>query len=1023
ESPPDLEITEAQPWEQTNYPLTVVVVPGSEIELRLLYDSRPFDHAAIARMAGHFRSLLQAFVDDPRRLLAELAMLTPAERQQLVVEWNDTAGPYPREAAIHELFEAQAARRPEAVAVVLGEEQVSYGELNRRANHLAHHLRACGVGPEVCVGLFVERSLEMVVGILGIIKAGGAYVPLEPSYPAERLAFMLEDVAAPVVLVQESLRERLSFASAGPALRLVRLDGEEVFRGSYPSENLTPGATAETLAYVMYTSGSTGVPKGVSVVHRGVVRLVRGADYAAFGSREVFLQLAPISFDASTLEIWAPLLNGGRLVVFPAGTPSLQDLDRELARRRVTTLWLTAGLFHQMVDEYLPLRGNLPFVPLRGNAAGLASVRQLLAGGDVLSAPHLRRVLAELPDTTVINGYGPTENTTFTCCAPMHRVTEVDDSVSIGRPISGTRVHVLDRELRPVPAGIFGELLIADDGLARGYFDRSALTAEHFIPNPLGPHPGARLYRTGDLVRTLFDGRIEFLGRRDFQVKVRGFRIELGEVEAVLGAHPQVQESAVVVRDDTVGKRPVGKRLTAFVVARVEPAPAVAELRRHLRETLPDYMVPAVFVPLDSLPLTPNGKVDRAALTGRALADRIAPEEDFVPPRTPAEVTLARIWSEVLGVERVGVQDNFFGLGGDSILSIRIVSMAREAGLQLTPRDLFHSPTIAELAAVDTAVPDALVEQETVTSDFPLAGLDQAGLDALLAGAPQVEDLYPLSPLQHGMLFHALFKPESGQYFQQLSFHVEGELDAAGFRRAWQWAVDRHPILRTAFSWEGLDQPLQLVHSAAALPWEEQDWRGLSQEGLEQGLEALFRADQNRGLELTEAPLMRVALIRTGEEARRFLLTYHHLLLDGWSLARLLREVFSFYGAWCRGQAPGLDPPRPYRDYIALLAQRDLAAAETFWRRTLGGFTHPTVLSPERRPEPAHTAPDYRENEITVPVTLSDALQAMAARHGVTVNTLVQGAWALLVARYSDREDVLFGTTTSGRPADLPGVE
>ncbi|MCP4664058.1 MAG: non-ribosomal peptide synthetase, partial [bacterium] len=364
--------------------------------------------------------------------------------------------------------------------------------------------------------------------------------------------------------------------------------------------------------------------------------------------------------------------------------------------RQVTTLWLTAGLFHQMVD---------------GNLVGLASVRQLLAGGDVLSAPHLRRVLAQLPRTTVINGYGPTENTTFTCCAPMRRVAEVDDSVSIGRPISGTRVHVLDRELRPVPAGVFGELLIAEDGLARGYFDRPALTAEHFIPNPLGPDPGARLYRTGDVVRTLFDGRIEFLGRHDFQVKVRGFRIELGEVEAVLGAHPQVQESAVVVRDDAVGKR-----LAAFVVARVEPAPAAAELRGHLRERLPDYMVPAVFVPLDSLPLTPNGKVDRAALARRALPDRIAPEEDFVPPRTPAEAALERIWSQVLGVERVGVHDNFFELGGDSILSIRIVSMALEAGLQLTPRDVFLSPTIAGLAAVDMEVPVAQVE---------LAGLDQ----------------------------------------------------------------------------------------------------------------------------------------------------------------------------------------------------------------------------------------------------------------------------------------------------------
>ncbi|MCP4661909.1 MAG: AMP-binding protein, partial [bacterium] len=336
--------------------------------------------------------------------------------------------------------------------------------------------------------------------------------------------------------------------------------------------------------------------------------------------------------------------------------------------------------------------------------------------------------------------------------------------------------------------------------------------------------------------------------------------------------------------------------------------------------------------------------------------------------------------------------------------------MALEAGLQLTPRDVFLSPTIAGLAAVDMEVPVAQVE---------LAGLDQTKLDALLAETPGVEDLYPLSPLQHGMLFHALYQPKSEEYFQQLSFRMAGALDAAGFRQAWQWAVDRHAILRTTFLWEGLDQPLQRVQRTVALPWEEQDWRGRSPEELEQGSEALFQADRKRGFELSEAPLMRLTLIRTGQEAWSFLLSFHHLLLDGWSLSRLLREVFSCYGAWCRGRVPDLDPPRPYRDFIALLAQRDRAAAETFWRRTLAGFTRPTTLSAES----VRADQEYQEHGITVPVTLRAALQSMAAGHGMTVNTLVQGAWALLVARYSGRQDVVFGTTTSGRPADLPGVE
>ncbi|MCP4656799.1 MAG: amino acid adenylation domain-containing protein, partial [bacterium] len=617
------------------------------------YSTDLFDRTTVVRLWGCLRSVLAGIAADPDGRLSELPLRTRAEDRQLLLEWNDTDSPYPREAPIHELFEAQAAATPAAVAVVFAgspEQQVSYQELNRRANRQAHTLRACGVKPEVCVGLCVERSVEMVVGILGILKAGGTYVPLDPSYPSERLAFMLEDVRARVLLTQERLAERLPISEVSPEIRLIHLDGDRSILASYSPENPSRTVSAQSLAYVMYTSGSTGRPKGVSVVHRGVVRLVREADYAELSRREVFLQFAPISFDASTLEIWGALLNGGRLVVLPAHTPSLQELGAELERRRVTTLWLTAGLFHQMVDD---------------NLEGLSSVRQLLAGGDVLSAARVRRVLEELPGCTLINGYGPTESTTFTCCAPMRLPDEVADSVSIGRPIADTRVHVLDRHLRPVPVGVYGELLIGGDGLARDYLNRPGLTAERFVPSPVGDVAGARLYRTGDVVRQLADGRIEFLGRRDDQVKVRGFRIELGEVEAALGRHPGVRESALVVQDDGAG----GKRLVAFVVAQGEPPPASAELRGFLRETLPDYMVPAAWVAIEALPLTPNGKVDRAALGRRAPeAIAAAPAEGHVAPRTPAEEVMAGIWSRLLDRERIGVHDHFFELGGHSLL-------------------------------------------------------------------------------------------------------------------------------------------------------------------------------------------------------------------------------------------------------------------------------------------------------------------------------------------------------------------
>ncbi|MCP4658545.1 MAG: amino acid adenylation domain-containing protein, partial [bacterium] len=514
------------------FELTVVLEEAEgDLSGFLEYRTDLFDRTTIERLWESWRCLLAAVAADPEQRLGELPLLTPAAQRQLLLEWNDSAAPYPA-ATIHELFERQAATRPEAVAVVCAGsvEQVSYRELNRRANRLAHHLRACGVGAEVCVGLCVERSLEMVVAILGILKAGGVYVPLDPGYPTERLAFMLEDVGAPVLMVQERLLERFAAAAEVPGRRLLRLDGG-MRLSRYRPENPSRAATAENLAYVMYTSGSTGTPKGVSVPHRGVVRLVWEASYAVLDHREVFLQFAPISFDASTLELWGPLVNGGRLVIFPAHLPSLRELGGVVERHRVTALFLTTGLFHQMVDENLP---------------GLGSVRQLLAGGDVLSARHLRRVLAELPGCHLVSCYGPTESTTFTSCAPLCSPGAVADSVSIGRPISNTRAYVLDRQLRPAPVGVFGELHIAGDGLARGYLNRPSLTATSFVPNPLGEVPGDRLYRTGDVVRTLPDGRLEFLGRRDHQVKVRGFRIELGEVEAMLGGHPEVRESAVV---------------------------------------------------------------------------------------------------------------------------------------------------------------------------------------------------------------------------------------------------------------------------------------------------------------------------------------------------------------------------------------------------------------------------------------------------------------------------------------------
>ncbi len=675
------------------FDLTLALVPGRSGLAGLFEYSRDlFDHTTAMRLAGSFHRLLAAIVAAPETPVADLPLLAPAELQQLR-EWRGVATDYPRRSTIPALFAEQAARAPEAVALVAGiagigglaSGAVSYGELLSRARVLAVRLRALGVGPEVPVGLLLERSLGMVVATLAVLEAGGAYVPLDPGAPAERLSWLLGETGVPVLIVEEGRLGGLPepFASFPAQVLSIGADG----RSAEPQEErqgragAEPAAAAENLACLMFTSGSTGTPKGVAVVHRGVVRLVRETSFARFGPEEVFLQLAPVAFDAATLEIWGALLNGGRLVLPAPGALTPGELAEIVSRYGVTTLWLTAGLFHEVVEE---------------NLAGLRPVRQLLAGGDVLSPVQVERATAGLPGTRLINGYGPTEGTTFTSCGEVEPGSP-EGPVSIGRPIDNTEVLVVDGEDRPVPIGVAGELLAGGDGLARGYWRRPDLTAERFRPNPFGSLAGGRVYRTGDRARFLASGRLEFLGRLDRQVKIRGFRIEPGEVEAVLGAHPEVAQVAVVVRED----RPGDKRLVAYVVGAEG-----ADLRGYLRDRLPEYLVPAAFVHLSLLPLTANGKLDRAALPVPERAE--GPERgEAAAPRTPAEELMTGIWSEVLGIaaERIGVDDTFFELGGHSLLATRVVSRLRETfGVEVSLRAFFAQPTIGgmvrEIAAV-----------------------------------------------------------------------------------------------------------------------------------------------------------------------------------------------------------------------------------------------------------------------------------------------------------------------------------
>ncbi len=663
------------------FELSLSLVEDGEGYLATLEHSRDlFDGTTAERLLGHFAALLGALAGAPERPVSELPLLFAAESQQLLVDWNDTGRPGAAGALVHRVFEERAAETPEAAALLRSDLRITYGELNGQANRLARRLRRLGIGPEEVVGVFLDSSPELILAYLAILKAGGAYLPLVPTDPRERLEFMLGETRARVVLTRAELRDRL--AGVGATVLAVDEPVEE------EAADLPPLLErGDALAYVMYTSGSTGRPKGVAVDHEGIVRLVRDCGFADLGPDQTLLQITAISFDVSTFEIWGALLNGGGLAFLPGPGLALEEIGAAIARHGITTIWLSSGLFAVMVDRHLD---------------DLRPLRQLVAGGDVVPLPQARRVLEEIPGCRLIDGYGPTENTTFTACHTVTRADVERPSIPIGRPLNSTTVYVLDAGLRPVPVGVHGALHTGGLGLARGYFGRPDLTAEVFVPHPFAERPGERLYNTGDLARWLPDGTLEFLGRRDTQVKVRGFRIEPGEVEAALAAHPAVADAVVVPRE----VRPGDRRLIAYLVPATAPTdsggrePSAADLQAFLRRGLPDYMIPSVFVILDALPLNRSGKVDRRALPASEAVGGGASQASYVPPRNELEERIAGIWREVLGVERVGVHDSFFGLGGHSLLLLQVMSRLRQAlGRDLPKGLMFEHPTVASLAA------------------------------------------------------------------------------------------------------------------------------------------------------------------------------------------------------------------------------------------------------------------------------------------------------------------------------------
>ena len=826
----------------------------SGIAASLEYSTDLFDASTIDRMVGHLQTLLEEIVANPEQPVSKLPLLTASEQHQLV-EWNKTQTNYPQDKCIHQLFESQVERTPDTVAVVFENQQLTYGDLNSRANQLAHHLQALGVGPEVLVGVCVERSLEMVLGLLGILKAGGAYVPLDPQLPKERLAYMLNDSQVSVMLTQDKW---VSGLPENGTCVVFCLDQQWETLSVESEDNLISGVQVDHLAYMIYTSGSTGKPKGAMNTHRGVSnRLLWMQDIYRLTAADRVLQKTPLSFDVSVWELFWPLLSGASLVVAqPGGHQDSAYLVKLMACEKITTVHFVPSMLQVFLQEQ--------------GLDSCSGLQRVFCSGEALSFELQQRFFARL-GCELHNLYGPTEaaiDVTFWQCLQNSYLTKVP----IGRPIANTQIYILDRHFQPMPIGVPGELHIGGVGLARGYLNRPSLTSEKFIPNPLSDEPNARLYKTGDQARYLSDGNIEFLGRIDHQVKIRGFRIELGEIEAVLNQHPQVQDNAVITREDHLGN----KRLVAYIVPVQEP-PSVAELRNFLKQRVLEYMVPSAFVILETMPLTPNGKVDHRALPTPDTSQRNL-DVGFEPPCTPVEKSLAAIWAEVLGLEKVGIRDNFFELGGDSILSIQVIARANQAGLVLTPKQLFQHQTIADLATITDTTQGVQAEQGIVIGPVPL------------------------TPIQHWFKEQNL--PQPHHYNQSLLLEVPPDLNPELLEQVVRQLLRHHDALRLRFVqsgdyWEQMNATIEETVPLSVV--------NLSQMSSDEQQTAAIEAvasELQASLNLLTGPIMRVALFQLGiDQPGRLLIIVHHLMVDGVSWRILLEDLASAYQQLCQGEA------------------------------------------------------------------------------------------------------------------------
>ncbi|UKO96133.1 non-ribosomal peptide synthetase [Nostoc sp. UHCC 0870] len=906
------------------------------------------------------------------------AALTDQERHKLLVEWNDTTVDYPKHLCIHELFAAQVEKTPDNIAVVFDEQKLTYQELNQQANKVAHYLQSLGVGKEVLVGICVERSLEMIVGMLAILKAGGAYVPLDPNYPQERLSFMLSDSQVQVLLTQQKFVEE--FSASG--VKRVCLDTDWQSINQQSQENPTTSATAENLAYVIYTSGSTGTPKGVAVPHRAVNRLVCNTNYVQFTASDRIAQGSNASFDAATFEIWGSLLHGATLVGIPQNILlSPQNFAAYIREQRISVLFLTTALFNQLANV----------VPQAFQDLG-----NLVIGGEALNPKSVAAVLKNGAPQRLVNGYGPTESTTFACWYLVQDVPEGAINLPIGRPISNTQIYILDSQLQPVPVGTPGELYIGGDGLARGYLNRPELTEEKFIPHPLEEAGGSRLYKTGDLARYLADGNIEFLGRVDNQVKIRGFRIELGEIEAVLSQHPDVYQAVVIVREDIPGDQ----RLVAYVVPDQKSAVTATILKGFLKEKLPTYMMPAALMILESLPLTPNGKIDRRHLPA---CDRTRPDlpEIFVAPRNPIEEKLAVIWTQLLALDLVGVNDNFFCLGGHSLIVTQMLSRVGEVfSVNLSFNQIFANPTIAVIAQ--------LIAQGGEESQWQRPAIKRISYEGLV----------PVSFSQERIYFVHQLAPDNSAYQFQATMRLKGLLHVQVLERCLDEIVKRHEIFRTTYQ-EVNGRLYQVINPHEPISFEVVDLRAVPESEREIEAQKLVDAEIQTHLDLTQLPIIKWVVFKLSDQEHILTHVEHHMAHDGWSFNIFLSELVELYQAFCAGKPSPL-PELSFQFADFAYWQREWAktaeaqAQLAYWQQKLSGIP-PLLELPYDRPRPKEQTYNGDHVRMELPDDLCESLRVFSHQEGVTLFMTMLEAFIILLHRYTGQDDIFIGSAVANR--------